>query len=63
MNPRQGVLIAMFLTVAVYLLANANASVKIVDKLSGLKQVPKDTPAPSRGGVTDQRPTGSPRFG
>jgi 4-diphosphocytidyl-2C-methyl-D-erythritol kinase len=39
MNPRQSVLIAMFLSLAVYLLANAQASA-LSAKISTLKQVP-----------------------
>lgn len=40
MNPRQGVLISMFLGVAIYLLAKANPSV-INKRVENLKQTPK----------------------
>lgn len=55
MNARQSVLIAMFLSVAVYLLANAQASAITVN-IGKLKQVPAPVPGPSI--TVDQRPSG-----
>jgi len=55
MNARQSVIIAMFLTMTVYLLANANASTiggSISRNLTRRSTVP-----------TDQRPQGSTRLG
>lgn len=49
MNPRQGVLIAMFLSVAIYLLAYAQASV-INQRVASLKQTP--AVAPPSGGTS-----------
>jgi hypothetical protein len=51
MNARQGVLISMFVAVAIYLLANAQASV-INQRVASLKQTPKVTTPPivSNGG-------------
>jgi hypothetical protein len=62
MNARQSVLIAMFLSVAVYLLANAQASV-ITSRITHLKQtptVPRPIATSIPRGATDQRPTGLP---
>lgn len=40
MNPRQSVLIAMFLSLAIFLLANVNAVTNINTQVTNLKQVP-----------------------
>lgn len=61
MNSRQAVLIAMFLSVAVYLLANAQAST-ITTNIGKIKQVPGTTLPPATvGGVVDNRIVGGQR--
>lgn len=60
MNPRQGVLISMFVSVAIFLLANAQASV-INKRVADLKQTPSVPVTPPRnvgGGGTSGGGTG-----